>query len=165
MEKKPLTIIVAIANRNAIGLNNQMLCHLPDDLKRFKRITMGHNIIMGRKTWESLPKKPLPGRNNIVLSRRVLQLEGATVVSSLEQALDLCPLNEESFVIGGGALYRLFLPYVDKLYITRIYHDFEADTFFPDFDEKEWQLVMQEDVFPNETNPYRYSYLTYNRKH
>ena len=77
MEKKPLTIIVAIANRNTIGLNNQMLCHLPDDLKRFKRITMGHNIIMGRKTWESLPKKPLPGRNNIVLSRRVLQLEGA----------------------------------------------------------------------------------------
>lgn len=164
MNEKPLSIIVAMANHHAIGLNNQMLCHLPDDLKRFKRITMGHTVIMGRKTWESLPKKPLPGRNNIVMSRSPLNLTGATVVSSVEQALDLCPNGDESFVIGGATVYSLFLSYVDKLYITRIYHDFEADTFFPDFDESQWQLIGREDVLPNIDNPYSYAYLTFVRK-
>ncbi|MGC8864384.1 MAG: dihydrofolate reductase [Bacteroidales bacterium] len=160
-----LSIIVALANENAIGYQNRLLCHIPGDLKRFRDLTLWHPVIMGRKTWESLPKKPLPGRTNIVLTSQTnFTAEGAEVVHNPQQALAKCPLNTECFVIGGAEIYRIFLPWVSKLYITRIYQKFEADTFFPDINFDEWELVAEENYPEDETNPIPYAYLTYVRK-
>lgn len=160
-----ISIIVAIANGNAIGYQNRLLCHIPGDLKRFRELTLWHPVIMGRKTWESLPKKPLPGRTNIVLSTRIdYHAEGAYVVQSPEAALALCQPETETFVIGGAEIYRIFLPLANKLYITRIYEDFTADTFFPEIRYDEWELISQENFPEDETNPVAFAYLTYIRK-
>lgn len=160
-----ISIIVAIANGNAIGYQNQLLCHVPGDLKRFRELTLWHPVIMGRKTWESLPNKPLPGRTNIVLStQKDYRAEGAHVVQSPEEALALCQPQTEIFVIGGAEIYRIFLPLASKLYITRIYEDFQADTFFPEIRYEEWDLVSQENYSEDETNPISFAYLTYIRK-
>ncbi len=160
-----ISIIVAIANGNAIGYQNQLLCHVPGDLKRFRELTLWHPVIMGRKTWESLPNKPLPGRTNIVLSnQKNYQAEGAHVAQSPEEALGLCQPNTEIFVIGGAEIYRIFLPVASKLYITRIYEDFQADTFFPEIQFDDWELVSQENHPEDETNPVSFAYLTYIRK-
>lgn len=160
-----LSIIVALANGNAIGYQNRLLCHIPGDLKRFRDLTLWHPVIMGRKTWESLPRKPLPGRTNIVLtSQPDFVAEGAEIVHSPGQALALCPPESECFVIGGAEIYRIFLPMASKLYITRIYQDFEADTFFPEINYDDWELVAEENHPEDETNPIPFAYLTYQRK-
>lgn len=138
---KNLSIIVAFANDQAIGFNGTMPWHLSEDLKHFKEVTFGQPVIMGRRTWESLPRRPLPGRLNIVVSATMHDVKGCLVVTSPAEAISLCPEESQPFVIGGGTLYRHFLPLVNKLYITRIYEDVEADTWFPEVDFAQWNLT------------------------
>ncbi len=138
-----LSLIVARDVNGVIGNDNKLLCHIPEDLKRFKNITSGHTIIMGRKTFESLPGI-LPNRRHIVLSSmRDYNINGVLVVNELEQLLNSIDKNEESFVIGGGAVYQLLLPYVDTMHITEIKHEFKGDTYF-NFDTSEWKEVSRE---------------------
>jgi dihydrofolate reductase len=162
--KKTLSIIVAVAENMAIGKDNQLLWHISDDLKRFKRITSGHPVIMGKKTWESLPFRPLPGRMNIVLTDVPgEQIEGAVTVYSIPEAIEQCPAGEECFVMGGGSVYRQFLPLADKLYITKVHQSFDADTFFPEIDEKDWTLISREEITSDEHVPFDYEYLVFRR--
>ncbi|MCD4680687.1 MAG: dihydrofolate reductase [Bacteroidales bacterium] len=162
---KKISIIVAVAEGNAIGKNNNLLCYISEDLKRFKRLTTGHNIIMGKKTFESLPKGPLPNRTNIVISDNPDDnFEGCKSVYSIDEALGQCSDEKESFIIGGGSIYRQFMPLANKLYITHIHKHFEADTFFPEIKNEEWQEISRENFPPDEVNDFSYSYVTYIRK-
>ena len=161
---KKLSIIVAIARNFAIGKNNQLLWHIPADLKRFKKITSGHRIIMGKLTYESLPVRPLKNRTNIVITDKQGEtFEGCTTVYSIDEALNLCDETEESFVIGGGSIYRQFLPYCNKLYLTMIDKDFEADTFFSPVNLDQWKLVEREDIAFDDELGFSYSFLTYEK--
>lgn len=163
---KTLSIIVALAENGAIGKQQQLLCHLPEDLKRFKKITVGHPVIMGRKTFESLPNGALPNRMNIVLTRSErVSFAGAVTCDSLEKALKLCKEEDEVFVIGGAAVYKSVLERADKLYLTRIHHSFEeADTFFPEIEEADW-VEVEKVYFPSdEKHAYAYSFVTCLRK-
>ena len=147
---KHLNMIVAVGNRFELGLNNQLLCHLPEDLKRFKTITSGCTVLMGDRTWESLPKKPLPNRRNIVLTLdKSLIYPDCEMAYSIEEALALLGEQEEAFIIGGATIYRIFIDKIDKLYITRILSDFEADAFFPEVDFLKWDLV-EDEFFPKD---------------
>jgi dihydrofolate reductase len=159
----PITLIAAIADNNAIGHNNQLLCYIPEDLKRFKEITSGHTVIMGRKTWDSLKIKPLPHRKNIIITSGHLHLpEGAFQANSIEDALSQCNPEKENFVIGGETIYRVFLSVAHKLYITRIYSTFEADTFFPEIDQS-WKLIHEEPGVSAKPLPFKFAYLTYQK--
>ena len=160
---KKISIIVAIAQNNAIGKDNKLLWHISNDLKRFKKITKGHQVIMGKKTYESLPNGPLPNRKNIVISDdKNDKFEGCITVYSIDEALDLCNETEESFIIGGASIYKQFLPFANKFYLTRVYKDFEADTFFEvNFDN--WKLIEQEDITSDPQNNLSYSFLTYEK--
>ena len=159
------SIIVAIAEGNAIGKDQQLLCHMPADLKRFKALTTGHTIIMGRKTFESLPHA-LPNRRNVVLSSQPkAQFPGCEVCTSLPEALALCEGEEEVFIIGGGQVYQQAISLADKLYITRIHQAFpEANIFFPDLDATQWEDCEREPHPADEKNPYPYTYINYRRK-
>ena len=160
-----LSIIVAIADNNAIGKNGDLLCHLSADLKRFKALTTGHTIIMGRRTFLSFPKRPLPNRKHIILSHSfTTDLPDCHIAHSVEEALALCNPQEENFIIGGAEIYKQFLPMADKLYLTRIHAAFDADTFFPEIDYSQWQENAREDHEADEKNPYPYSYINYSRK-
>lgn len=159
------SIIVAVAESNAIGIKNQLLCHLPNDLKRFKRITSGHTVIMGKKTYESLPIKPLPKRVNIVISDNKNDcFQDCVMAYSIEEALSKCDKDTERFVIGGASIYKQFLPLADKLYLTKIHHRFEADVFFPEINFNEWTLIESEDHASDAEHSFSYSFLTYVRK-
>ena len=160
-----LSIIAAIGKNNEIGKNNQLLCRLPDDLKRFKAITTGHTVIMGRKTFESLPNGALPNRRNIVISRNPqLAVEGAEVCSSLDHALLKCIDESEVFITGGAQIYAQALPVADKLYITRIHAAFpEADAFFPLIDLNIWKETGRETFPADEKNPYLFTFVEYER--
>jgi dihydrofolate reductase len=161
---KKISIIVAIAKNSAIGKDNQLLWHIPADLKRFKRITSGHQVIMGKLTYESLPFRPLPNRKNIVISDNPRDaFEGCTTVHSIEDAIELCNEHEESFIIGGGSVYRQFLPLCNKLYLTLVHKDFEADTFFPHLDLSQWHQIEREDHGPDDTNDFSYSFLIFEK--
>jgi dihydrofolate reductase len=161
---KKISIIVAIAKNNAIGKNNQLLWHIPADLKRFKKITGGHQVIMGKLTYESLPVRPLPNRKNIVITDKPAEtFEGCTTVYSISEALNFCNDQEESFIIGGGSVYRQFLPLCNKLYITLVNKDFEADTFFPEINREEWELMEREDVENDASLGFSYSFLTFEK--
>jgi dihydrofolate reductase len=159
-----ISLIVAMASNRAIGLNNQMPWHLSADLKRFKQITMGHPIIMGRKTFEAIGK-PLPGRTNIIVSRTShYQQDGCYVADSIEAAISLgCRLANEVFVIGGATLYEATLPLTDTLYITQINQEFEGDTFFPSIDKTQWAEAGREDIINDDTVNFSYSFLTFHR--
>lgn len=160
-----ITIIVATDRNYAIGYNNRLLAHLPGDLRRFKDITMGHCLIMGKKTWESLPNKPLPGRQNIVLTDNELDcFECAETARSLEEALKLCKPDKEIFIIGGGSVYRQFLPLADRLMVTHIHAVFQADTFFPEISADEWYIAEQEDFLTDDPEGLSFSYTTYLRR-
>ncbi len=160
-----ITIIVAVDLNNGIGYRNGLLTYLPGDLPRFKKITMGHSLIMGRKTWDSIPRRPLPGRRNIVLSRsKTFQPEGAEVVSSLKEALTLCASEAELFIIGGGELFRQTMAIADKLLVTHINARYEADTFFPEISGDEWYQSDREDVISEEPGQVSFSYVTYLRR-
>ncbi len=163
-----LSIIVAISENNAIGQKGGLLCHLPADLKHFKDITSGHPVLMGERTYLSLPKRPLPNRRNIVLTDNPqFAAEGVEIVHSIPEALQL--INEDStaefFIIGGGMVYRQFFALADKLYITRIHHTWnDADTFFPEIKDNEWQVIKQGDCASDDKNPYNYTFLEYIKK-
>lgn len=156
---------MAIAQNNAIGCENKLLWHIPGDLKRFKEITMGHTIVMGMSTYHSLPVKPLPGRRNIVMTRKQdIELPGCEIANSLEMALDMLDQDKENFIIGGAQIYEAFMPYVDKMIITIVHRDFEADTFFPEIDFSEWEEIEREDIVDSYGLGFDYSNITYIRK-
>ena len=158
-----LALICAVAENRTIGRNNSLPWHLSEDLKYFKRITMGNSIIMGRKTWESIGRA-LPGRTNIVITSNTdYEAEGVKVVGSLEAALKLVESisiidgSEEAFVIGGAALYKEALPYAQRFHLTRLHADVKGDTFLAEFNEEEWNEVSREEFKKSEANPYNYS--------
>ena len=160
-----ITIIAAIAENNAIGLNGKLLYWLPADLKRFKALTTGHTIIMGRKTFESLPKGALPNRRNIVLTRSKQTFEGAEAFPSLAKALASCSLEEDIYIIGGASVYAEALPLADRLCLTEV-HDTpqEADAFFPDFNREEWNVAFREEHEPDEKHNQSFDFVDYVRK-
>jgi len=159
-----ISIIVAIAQNFAIGKNNDLLFHLPDDLKHFKQITNGHTIIMGRNTLLSLPKWPLPNRRHIVITdNEDDRFEGCEIAFSVSEAIEKVRNEEEAFIIGGGMVYRQFFPLVGKLYLTLVHKDFEGDTFFPEINYTEWDEISREDLH-DEKNGFGYSYLELKRK-
>ncbi|MGN0687940.1 MAG: dihydrofolate reductase [Oscillospiraceae bacterium] len=159
-----MTLILVADNDWAIGKNGGLLTSLPADMKRFREITTGHTVVMGRKTYESFPKRPLPNRVNCVISRTESAIEGAEVFGSIEGFLEYAKnIEDEIFVIGGGEIYRQMLPYCDKAYITRVYESFGGDTFFTDIDAlPEWELAEASDVI--ETNCHNIRFLRYERK-
>ena len=141
-----ISLVVAVAKNRAIGKDNHLLCHLPEDMRHFHEVTLGKPVIMGRKTWESLPEafRPLPGRHNIVVSRNAAyQAEGATVATSLEEALAQAGNADQVSIIGGADIFRLALPIADILDMTEIEADFDADTFFPEFRQEDWQEISR----------------------
>ncbi len=163
--KKPISMIVAIAENYAIGKNNQLLWHISNDLKHFKKLTEDHNIIMGKNTFYSLPKRPLPKRTNIVLTRDSnFDEKNIIIVHSIEEAIAEMNYEKENFIIGGGSIYQQFMPLADKLYITRIHQEFEADTFFPKIKQDEWKLVEKTDFNKDPQTTLKYSFETYVRK-
>ncbi len=142
--KTKISMIAAVGQRLELGNKNQLLCHLSADLKRFKEITKGHAVIMGDRTWESLPFKPLPHRKNVVLSLdHNYKAPGAEVVHSISDAIEMVNDENEVFIIGGATIYKLFMEVADKLYITKINSEFEADAFFPEIDAS-WKLTSEE---------------------
>ncbi len=164
-----LAMIAAVAENNAIGINNKLPWYLPGDLRYFKAVTMGKPIIMGRKTFDSL-RKPLPGRTNIVITRdREYQREGISVVYSLDEAIslaeDVALINgcEELMIIGGEQIYREALPRADRLYLTRVHRSFDGDAFFPELDSAEWQETLREDLVVDDEDALAYSYLVWDR--
>ncbi len=161
-----ISIIVAIAENYAIGKKGDLLCHMPTDLKHFKDITSGKTVMMGERTFFSLPKHPLPNRRNIVLTDVAGKtFEGAEAVYSIDEMVKCIQGEEEAFVLGGGMVYRQMMPLADKLYITHIHHSWEdADTFFPEIKESEWKLLNAERHFADEKNPYNYTFATYGRR-
>ena len=162
--KKNISIIVAIAENYAIGLNNKLLWHLSEDLKRFKQITTGHTMIMGRNTFLSLPNGALPKRRHIVISDVEGELfDGCEMAGSIEEAVSLAGDKEECFIIGGGMIYRQFLPLAGKLYLTRVHASLDADTFFPEIDFNQWELIEEENVPASEKNDYAHTYGVYSR--
>ncbi len=167
-DKKPnLSIIVAQAENRAIGLNGDMPWHLSGDLKRFKALTMGHPVVMGRRTWESLPKRPLAGRRNIVFSQsESFAPEGAEVVRSVNGLFDMLrDCDDEVFIIGGGRIYNMLMPWVNRLYITWVHREFpEADTFFPVIDLSEFTKVNETERMVDEKSGLEFSYAEYDRK-
>ena len=164
MIHKNISIIVAIAENFAIGKNNDLLFHLPNDLKRFKEITTGHSLIMGRNTLLSLPKWPLPNRRHIAMTDKPDDVfPGCEVVYSIEEAIDKVKDEDEAFVIGGGMIYRQFYPLAGKLYLTVVHQNFEADVFFPEINYSDWNEISREDFF-DEKNGFNYSNLNLERK-
>ena len=150
-----LSIVVAIALDGAIGRGNDLLWHLPADLKRFKELTTGHTILMGRKTFDSLPRGPLPNRRNIVVSRSLPARKGVEVYPTIEEALKACESDEEVFIIGGGEIYRQLLPHADRIYLTRVQATFpDAEVFFPELDPSEWSETASETFSRDEKNEY-----------
>jgi len=161
-----ISIIVAIAENRAIGKDNRLLWHLSDDLKRFKRLTTGHTLIMGRNTFLSLPNGPLPNRRHVVITDVPGEdFEGCEMAHSVEQAIELAGNGEECFVIGGGMVYAQFLPIAGKLYLTQVHHSFDADTFFPEIDLSQWKVVQSEKVEAGPKNEYSHTYSELVRIH
>jgi dihydrofolate reductase len=159
-----ITIIAAVSENNALGKNNDLLWHLPSDFKRFKELTSGHYIIMGRKTFESFPK-PLPNRTHVVISRQKNYApEGCIVVDSLENAIKICPKNENIFIIGGGQIYKQSINIVDRLDITKVHENFDAEVFFPEIDMNIWKLESEEFHEKDEKHKYDFSFNRYIRK-
>lgn len=167
-----ISIIVAISEENAIGQKGDLLCHLPADLKHFKETTQGHTVIMGKRTYFSLPiskltgTHALPNRRNIVISDIAGEtLEGAEMAYSIEEAQQMVNKEEEAFIVGGGMVYKQFMPLADKLYITHMHHSFpEADTFFPAIEPEIWKQTANEYHEADEKNPYPFSFAEYVRK-
>ena len=161
-----LSIIVAKAKNNIIGKDNKLLWHIPDDLRRFKELTTNHNIIMGRKTFESIGKI-LPNRKHIIFSQNPdfkIDNENIEIVHSMLQIQQYIEDENENFVIGGAMIYNLLMPYVTKMYVTEIDKDFEGDTVFPRINTEVWQEVSREDGPKDEENDFKYQYVVYKRK-
>ena len=163
-----ITLIAAAAENNALGKNNEMIWHLPDDFKRFKKLTSGHDIILGRKTYESLDG-PLPNRKHIIITRQEnyaekVDADCCIVVDSIEEAIARTNPDEENFVIGGGEIYTLALPLADKIELTRVHGTFEADAYFPEIDLNNWNLAKEEYHPKDERHKVDFTYQTFERK-
>lgn len=158
-----ISIIVAASINNAIGKDNNLLCRLSNDLKRFKKITMGHHILMGRKTFESIGK-PLPGRTTVIITRQKdYTQEGCKIANSIEEAINLCQ-DTEIFIIGGGEIYNQAFNIVNNIYLTRIHSIIDGDTFIPNIDDDNWQELDREDFLKDEKNEFDYSFINYKKK-
>ncbi|GAB2765921.1 dihydrofolate reductase [Salinimicrobium soli] len=158
-----VTMIAAAGENNELGKDQDLVWHLPDDFKRFKQLTTGHHIIMGRKTFETFPK-PLPNRTHIVITRQKdYKKDGAVVAHSLKEALELAGDDPQPFIIGGGEIYKMALPSADKIELTRVHGTFEADAYFPEFNEKNWKLLESEYHPQDQKHAYSFTYLTYER--
>lgn len=160
-----LTLIAATSTNNALGKDNQLVWHLPEDFKRFKMLTSEHYIIMGRKTFESFPK-PLPNRTHVIITRQkdYIAPEGCIVVSSIEEAIKVCPKNEEVFIIGGGEIYKQAIDRADKVELTRVHTTVEADTFFPEINPTHWNLIFEEQHTKDEKHAFDFTFQTYLKK-
>jgi dihydrofolate reductase len=160
-----IILIAAIGEQNELGINNNLLWHLPNDFKRFKAITTGHYIIMGRKTFESFPK-PLPNRTHIIITRNKNYKvpENCIVVNSLTEAIEECPKNENIFIIGGGEIYKQSIEIANCLEITRVHNTFKADTFFPEINLNNWELTNSEFQSKDEKHAYDFTFQTFTRK-
>jgi dihydrofolate reductase len=160
-----ISIIAALDENNAIGKNNDLLCYISADLKRFKTLTTGHTILMGRKTFESLPKGALPNRRNVVMTRdKNFKCNACEIVHTINEAFNICMEAEYVFIIGGAQIYKLFIEHADKLFLTQIHHKFDADTYFPEFDLSKWSVVKKEDFEPDEKNKFSFSFIDYDKK-
>lgn len=160
-----LSIIVAVAEKNVIGKDNKLIWHLPEDLKRFKRLTTDHTIIMGRKTFESLGRV-LPNRKHVILCNDMkmnVEDENVEILEDISMLDKYINSEEENFIIGGATIYKLLMPYAKKLYLTKIYEEFEGDVYFPVINEEEWQEIEREQGIKDEKNPYDYEYINYVR--
>lgn len=157
-----ISIIVAVARNGVIGDKNNMPWHISEDLRNFKRVTTGHPVVMGRNTFLSLGR-PLPGRTNVVVSRTVKQIEGCSVAGSLDEAFALFGADEEVFVIGGAQVYAQTLEVADRFYLTRVEHDYEGDTLFPEWDRDKWRLVSAERHERGEKYPHPFVFEVYER--
>ena len=159
-----ISAVVVVDEKLGIGKNNQLLVHFPADLKRFKNITTGHTIIMGRKTFDSMGRA-LPNRRNIVIPRQEgLELPGAEITHSLQAALELCRDEEEVFIIGGAEIFKQAMPLLNKIFLTQIHKSFEADTFFPEIPPREWKETQREEFQPDDKTPFSYSFLTFEKQ-
>ena len=156
-----ISIIAAVSENNVIGANNKLIWHISEDLKRFKKLTLNKVVVMGRKTYESLPIKPLPDRRTIVISTQTdLDLKNVMIVNSPQKALELCKSENEIFICGGEAIYKEFIDLADKMYITKVHAKFEGDVFFPKFNEKKWRIFKTEN---SQENDLKYSFIEYLR--
>ena len=158
-----ISIIAAVADNNAIGRGSRLLCCIAEDMERFRRLTLGCAVIMGRKTFESIGK-PLAGRTNIVVSRTLQACSGVTIAASLDLALRQCGGDSEVFVIGGESIYRAALPYAQRMYLTQIYARFDADTFFPAFNTADWQEVERTHFDCGKNFPYPFDFIVYEKR-
>lgn len=157
-------MIAAVAENNALGKNNDLLWHLPLDFKRFKEITSGHHIIMGRKTFESFPK-PLPNRTHVIITRQKdFKHDGCIVVQDIEKAIAVCPKEDDLYIIGGGEIYKQFIHLADQLDITRVHNSFEADVYFPEIDTEIWELTSEIFNPKDEKHLFDYTFQTFGRK-
>jgi dihydrofolate reductase len=160
-----ISIIVAVSEDWGIGKDNELLWHISEDMKRFKSLTFGNTVIMGKKTWESLPSRPLPGRKNIVLTDVPNECIVCSVTAySIEDALSKCEKDEEIFVIGGGSVYRQFMPFADRLYITHVHRKAPADVYFPEIDPDIWAVVEKDEFNASKNNGIPYTYIIYERR-
>ena len=160
-----VTMIAAAGENNALGKDNDLVWHLPDDFRRFKALSTGHYIIMGRKTFESFPQ-PLPNRTHVVITRQKdYHPEGAVMVHSLEEALKVAQEDPQPFIIGGGEIFDLGMDVTDKIELTRVHGKFEADAFFPELDLEKWDLISSEYHGKDERHNYDFTFLTYVRRH
>jgi len=159
-----IALVVAAAENNVIGKDNNLIWHLPADLQHFKSITMGHPMLMGRKTFESIGK-PLPGRTTIIITtQQDYKAEGCVVTHSLQEAIEKGrELDEQLYVIGGAEIYRRILPQADTIYLTRVHESFDGDAYFPELQEDAWQLIAEEHHEPDEKNKYSYTFQTLKR--
>lgn len=159
-----ITLIAAAGENNELGKDNDLLWHLPNDFKRFKTLTSGHYIIMGRKTFESFPK-PLPNRTHIIITRNKNYNvpEGCFVVNSIEKALEICPKDETIYIIGGGEIYKQSIDIADCIELTRVHSTFDADAFFPEIDSEKWTLATTEFHDKDEKHAFSFSFETYNK--
>jgi dihydrofolate reductase len=159
-----ITLIAAAAENNALGKDNQLVWHLPEDFKRFKQLTSGHYIIMGRKTFESFPK-PLPNRTHIIITRQKnYKVEGCLIANSIENAMAMAPKNEEIFIIGGAEIYKQSIDFANKIELTRVHSNFEADAYFPEINLNDWTLSFEEQHCKDEKHNFDFTFLTYLKK-
>jgi len=159
-----IIMIAAVAENNALGKNNDLLWHLPNDFKRFKEVTSGHHIIMGRKTFESFPK-PLPNRTHVIITRQKdFEYKNCIVVQDIEKAIAVCPTSEDLYIIGGGEIYKQAILFADQLDITLVHHSFDADVYFPEIDPEIWELTSETFHSKDEKHLFDYTFQTFGRK-
>jgi dihydrofolate reductase len=162
---KNISIIVAIASNNAIGKDNDLLWHISNDLKHFKNLTKEHYIVMGKLTYFSLPIRPLPNRTSIIITDVANEeIDNCLMAYSIEDAMSKMDTSKENFIIGGGSIYKQFMPLANKLYITRVHKDFDADTFFPEISLDVWELISQNHITDDSQNDFTYTFEIYQRK-